>query len=329
MAASSNAGDAGVYSRTGPSEEQGLLADHAPIAHNKPAVPMGSDGAFEILDNATIAERDYVHNNSRDIARNDAIAPGSSIPKVGHIETPLSEPSATVQNQTKQSTYENDTNKTISYDVDYFATQLPAAHDFANPGSTNSPGSHSDNSFVDATGPTSLDPYISQRKDSLQHQAGSTSYSRNPRPTSVPNFQHSHTSRRREGPDYPKYPDQSFKALENQRHPPSHRPSSPHPVRTRSSHLSQSSSVSLSDSQASGDLPRVASGAKTVGNTPAQSPGLFTPTLSSRGHRQKDTEERRSNTPMLHPTHQKPPKEYVHPSLFIVFDQYCSSADNY
>lgn len=121
------------------------------------------------------------------------------------------------------------------------------------------------------------------------------------RPTSVPNLNTKSTSgrRRREGPDYPVYPDQSFAALHSQQHP---RPYQPRPLRTRSSHSSQNSSYSSISSRQSRDFP-MPSGAKTMGNTPAQSPGLFSPILP-RGRPDDVT-----RTPTLHPSHLQTPTE--------------------
>ena len=122
------------------------------------------------------------------------------------------------------------------------------------------------------------------------------------RPTSVPNLNTKSTSgrrRRREGPDYPVYSDQSFAALHSQQHP---RPYQPRPLRTRSSHSSQNSSYSSISSRQSRDFP-MPSGARTMGNTPAQSPGLFSPTLP-RGRPDDVT-----RTPTLHPSHLQTPTE--------------------
>lgn len=128
------------------------------------------------------------------------------------------------------------------------------------------------------------------------------------RPVSVPNFQSKPLSRRRDGPDYPNYPDQSFRALQNQHYPPPYQPGEPHHLRTRSSQPSQNLSFSSSDEISGCGYPPVPSGAKTVGNTPAQSPGLFTPTLTKK-HWTGDADESRSSTPMLHPAHLQAPKE--------------------
>ena len=120
------------------------------------------------------------------------------------------------------------------------------------------------------------------------------------RPTSVPNLNTNPASkRRRDGLDYPVYPDQSFAALQSQQHG---RPYQPHPLRTRSSHSSHNSSYSSISSRQSRDF-MVQSGAKTMGNTPAQSPGLFSPTLP-RGRPDDPT-----RTPTLHPSHLQTPTE--------------------
>ena len=128
------------------------------------------------------------------------------------------------------------------------------------------------------------------------------------RPVSVPNFQSKPLSRRRDGPDYPNYPDQSFKALQDQQYPPPYQPGEPHHLRTRSSQPYQNPSFSSRDETSARGYPPVPSGAKTVGNTPAQSPGLFAPILSKK-HRTGESDETRSDTPMLHPAHLQAPKE--------------------
>ena len=128
------------------------------------------------------------------------------------------------------------------------------------------------------------------------------------RPVSVPNFQSKPMSRRREGPDYPNYPDQSFKALQNQQYPPPYRPGEPHHLRTRSSQPIHNLSFSSSDEAPARGYPAVPSGAKTVGNTPAQSPGLFTPMLPKRQWI-TESEEALANASLLHPAHLQEPKE--------------------
>ena len=122
----------------------------------------------------------------------------------------------------------------------------------------------------------------------------------NPRPTSVPNFQSVSLSRRRDLPDYPQYPNQSFAAL--QKHP-----AHPHPLRTRTSNPLHESSYISSNASSTNNVPNVPSGARTAGNTPAQSPSLFSPTF---GKKQGiENEDVGYSTPMLHPTHLQAPKE--------------------
>jgi serine/threonine protein kinase len=76
--------------------------------------------------------------------------------------------------------------------------------------------------------------------------------------------------------DGPNYPNQSYAALQFQQHPTSH------PLRTRSSHPAHFSSQSVSHISTFG-LPNehrhgiLDSGSRTVGNSPASSPGLFDP----------------------------------------------------
>lgn len=96
-------------------------------------------------------------------------------------------------------------------------------------------------------------------------------------------------------PDYPVYPDQSYASLQSQVHP-TWQP--PH-LRSRSSYQSQTDSLPQIS-------PRVA---RTAGNTPVSSPGLFsmrfprtTPSLGS-------DDESWIGSPYLHPTHLQPPKE--------------------
>ena len=110
------------------------------------------------------------------------------------------------------------------------------------------------------------------------------------------------TYKRREGPVYP---DQSFAALQSQFYPP---PYQPYSLRTRSSQPSQHSSYASSSLKQPLDQSSVATGAKTVGSTPAHSPGLFTPGQPS-GFAMGEAEGRNAATPLLHPTHMQAPKE--------------------
>lgn len=120
------------------------------------------------------------------------------------------------------------------------------------------------------------------------------------RPTSVPNFQSASLSRRRDISDYPQYPNQSFAAL--QKHS-----AHPHPLRTRTSNPLHELSSTSSNASTPNYLPHVPSGARTTGNTPAQSPGLFSPILGQKPATEPD--DGGYSTPMLHPTHLQAPKE--------------------
>ncbi|MCJ1283642.1 hypothetical protein MMC26_002973 [Xylographa opegraphella] len=106
--------------------------------------------------------------------------------------------------------------------------------------------------------------------------------------------------------DGPHYPNQSFAALQSQYYPP---PYQSHPLRTRSSNPSQNSfysSVSLPQSR---DRTPMIAGARTAGNTPAQSPGLFSPSTSAFKMVDDHEEGSQYNTPLLHPSHLVAPKE--------------------
>lgn len=237
-------------------------------------------------------------------------------PKLEHpplaIESLASKLSEPVQNE-DQDQHQGDREEDISVSghSDYFTRKGPHESFVADisrtPSSSNvsSTGlSVSTNSQLDtASTPVSPDSRTSVWKDytPLFNPEGN-------RPVSVPNFQSRPLSRRREGPDYPNYPDQSFKALQNQHYPPPYQAGEPHHLRTRSSNPSQNPSFPSSDETPARGYPQIPSGAKTVGNTPAQSPGLFTPKLSKR-HWTGEADETRSGTPMLHPAHLQAPKE--------------------
>ncbi len=206
----------------------------------------------------------------------------------------------------------------ISQSQDYFAPKMPATSELADFAAPVTVPSLADSSTSlggtpparDSSTPASPDSHpLSWKEFSTQHEANLTCNNhRNARPTSVTNIQTKPASLRRDGPEYPNYPDQSFKALQNQHYPPPYQPKSPHPLRTRSSHLSQSSSFSSIDKSTS-DLPHLPSGAKTVGNTPAQSPGLFSPMFPVKKQWPNESDDGRSGAPTLHPSHHKPPKE--------------------
>lgn len=132
--------------------------------------------------------------------------------------------------------------------------------------------------------------------------------SKPPRPTSVPIITSNSSSmqKSRDGTGYPRYPDQSFAALQSQHCPPSTRP---HSTRTRSSHPSQNSSFSSIPSRTSRDHIAMVTGARTVGNTPAQSPGLFSPVYPASRSQIEESEDSQTSTPLLHPAHMQTPKE--------------------
>ena len=111
------------------------------------------------------------------------------------------------------------------------------------------------------------------------------------------------TQHRQEGP---RYPDQSFAELQSQYNPPPHQPNQ---LRPRGSHLSSNSGHSSSSSKRSQDRSSMTSGARTVGNTPAGSPGLFNDAYAKNKAPGDDSEEARNNSSLLHSTHLQAPKE--------------------
>lgn len=111
------------------------------------------------------------------------------------------------------------------------------------------------------------------------------------------------TNKRREGPVDPY---QSFAALQSQFYLP---PYQPFAQRSRSSQNSpQHSSSSSGPAKQPLDQSSLPTGAKTVGSTPAHSPGLFTPGQRS-GPAAGEFERSHAGTPMLHPAHMQAPKE--------------------
>lgn len=126
-----------------------------------------------------------------------------------------------------------------------------------------------------------------------------------PTSSSQPARLKTHMRRRRDGPEYSAYLNQTFTGPQPQHYLPYYQP---HPLRTRNSHPSQGTAYSATTprSRAYSALP---SGAKTVGNTPTQSSGLFTPTTTRHNIQGDESEESPYNTPMLHPTHLQKPKE--------------------
>lgn len=112
--------------------------------------------------------------------------------------------------------------------------------------------------------------------------------------------------------DGPHYPNQSYAALQAQHYPP---PYSPHILRTRSSHPSHYSSFSATQIATFGitheqDRGMTETGSRTVGNSPASSPGLFSPTTPPLHASQHPNEEQGFySSPYLHYTHRQAPKE--------------------
>ena len=197
---------------------------------------------------------------------------------------------------------------------DYFVPKTPESSnvtDFAQNGVSTSSAPSKDHSPVSQTHYSSIGTGPKENGSSWRDLSTETAINRSfapgsTRPTSVPNFQ----SRRREGADYPTYPNQSFAALHNQIYPPIYSPSLQYTARTGSSNPPHNFSASSTDVQTvTKDNPHPNSGSKTVGNTPAQSPSLFTPPFANRTNWAGGSDDGRSNTPMLHPTHHKAPKE--------------------
>ncbi|KAH7125281.1 serine/threonine-protein kinase PAK1 [Dendryphion nanum] len=112
--------------------------------------------------------------------------------------------------------------------------------------------------------------------------------------------------------DGPHYPNQSYAALQSQFHPGFN---SPHFPRTRSTLPSHGSSHSTAHISTFG-LPSefhysvMDSGSRTVGNSPAGSPGLFSPTTPPLRHKHsQNVDDGYYSSPYLHHTHRQAPKE--------------------
>ncbi|KAF2788108.1 kinase-like protein [Melanomma pulvis-pyrius CBS 109.77] len=109
--------------------------------------------------------------------------------------------------------------------------------------------------------------------------------------------------------DGPHYPNQSYAALQFQQHPTY----TSHPLRTRSSHPAHFSTQSVSHISTFGhpsELHRemMESGSRTVGNSPASSPGLFSPATPPLRHTQLP-EDINYSALWLHPSQRQAPKE--------------------
>ncbi|KAF2467086.1 uncharacterized protein BDR25DRAFT_359119 [Lindgomyces ingoldianus] len=122
--------------------------------------------------------------------------------------------------------------------------------------------------------------------------------------------------------DGPHYPNQSYAALQSQHYPPPYS-ALPYVLRTRSSHPSHYSSHSVAQISTFGlsheqSRDIMDSGSRTVGNSPASSPGLFIPTTPPLRTPQSDEHGHSSSpylqhgyysSPYLHHTHRQAPKE--------------------
>jgi len=98
----------------------------------------------------------------------------------------------------------------------------------------------------------------------------------------------------------PKYPNQAFSALQQQRYPPPHLPPT---LRTKTHHPAQPGDFR----QAINALHKT--GARTADNTPAVTPGLFTPSVPPEQSNLGPDEHGFYASPFLHFTHRQAPKE--------------------
>lgn len=199
---------------------------------------------------------------------------------------------------------------------DYFVLEAPLIADLANESRVTSTSTLASSAF----GSSDIQHNTTSAPHSPHSQPGAiegpsiptsnsvTVTGKPPRPTSVPivTSNSSSTRRRRDGPEYPRYPDQSFAALQAPDYPQAYQP---HPLRTRSSHTSQNSSFSSIPSRSSRDQIALVTGAKTVGGTPAQSPGLFSPVYPASRSQMEESEGSQASTPLMHPAHTQTPKE--------------------
>lgn len=224
------------------------------------------------------------------------------------IESSASKLGEPVQNYNQQN-YKGNGEEEIPGHADYFVHKVPQDSSIADMSRTSSSSNVSSTGFSGFmnnqldTAPTPVSP--SSRAGTWKDYVPSFNPEKD-RPVSVPNLRSKPLSPRRDGPDYPRYPDQSFKALQD--HHYYRRPVEPHHLRTRSSQPSQNQSYSSSDETITRAHSHNSSGAKTAGNTPAQSPGLFAPGLSQK-HWTGESDETRSGSPLLHPAHLQMPKE--------------------
>lgn len=313
-------------------DKEERVGEHAdqdlPVRENMPTMPPAPSTEPLILDNAGSNHVTFQPYNLLFEPRHPSDPPATEedqmkTPMLEHsplvnesLASKLGEPVQSYNQQNYKGNGEEDID--MSGHPDYFTQKVRQDSLFADISRTSS------SSNVSSTGlsgfmPTQLDTAATQLDISSRPVSpGSRAHAwrdyvpsfipENNRPVSVPNFRSKALSRRRDGPDYPKYPDQSFMALQNEHNSLPRRPGESHHLRTRSSHPSQNQSFSSSDETSVRGYPHVSSGAKTVGNTPAQSPGLFTTVLSRRDPA-GESDEKRLGTPMLHPAHLQAPKE--------------------
>ena len=151
---------------------------------------------------------------------------------------------------------------------------------------------------------------INTWKDTSPHiSAPPTSHPATTRPVSVPNFPTNVLTMHQGGDSHgSQHPDRTFEALQYPQYPPP-RPS--RMPRTRSSHSSGFSHTGSSyNEHIAKDTAHNHGGSRTVGNTPTQSPGLYSPSVPSR-NKPPNTDDGRSSSQILHVAHLQEPKEYV------------------
>ena len=147
-------------------------------------------------------------------------------------------------------------------------------------------------------------PTVQRDFSSTSTASTATVVAASPDPATLPT-----TTTRRSQQDYPQFPNQAYAALQSQLHPSPYPPSVP--LRARSAHPSDHTSYSAAVSPLHHQARLITeSGSKTAGNSPAGSPGLFTPTASPiRPNVSQYEDDGYYSTPYLHYTHMQAPKE--------------------
>lgn len=123
----------------------------------------------------------------------------------------------------------------------------------------------------------------------------------NPRPNSEPDFQTMSQSRRREAHGYTHHANLPFGAPSNLSH-------NLQPLRAQAISPQQSYHYHRSNASSASDLGQMPSGAKTAGNTPAQSPAPFFPSAVNKRWT-GETEEGHYHAPLQQSVHLQAPKE--------------------